>query len=345
MATTTETVASKQVKLTAAYDEEAHKAYKYSAYLPVYDEETKFPPLEPFEFKDKALLADPKKPNLLSDDNGRVKVTDAQKNKLALLLAERGVVVFRDQDFKDIGTAKQKAFGQYFGPLHIHPVGAHVKDNLELHNIYLGSDNLYRAQQRSAKLTSIGYHSDVSYEHQTPGITLLTLLTVPSTGGDTAWVNQTLAYERLSEPIKKLLEGLKAEHSGFPQAENARRDSKFVRREPVSSEHPIVRVHPATGRKALFFNPGFTKRIIGLKVEESDAILKLLFKHISLSADLQVRVKWDDRTVTLWDNRVTAHTAINDYNVQSDEDGLRHGFRITTLAEKPVGVNGLESTW
>jgi sulfonate dioxygenase len=230
-----------------------------------YDEETKFPPLEPFEFKDKALLADPKKPNLLSEDNGRVKVTrltpgvgteitglqlsqltDDQKNELALLLAERGVVVFRDQDFKDIGTEKQKAFGQYFGPLHIHPVGSHVKDNLELHNIYLGSDNLYRAQQRSAKLTSIGYHSDVSYEHQTLGITLLTLLTVPSTGGDTAWVNQTLAYERLSEPIKKLLEGLRAEHSGFPQAENARRDGKFVRREPVSSEHPIVRVHPVS---------------------------------------------------------------------------------------------------
>lgn len=84
----------------------------------------------------------------------------------------------------------------------------------------------------------------MSYEHQPPGITLLSLLEVPSSGGDTAWVSQAAAYERLSEPIQKLIEGLRAEHSGFPQAENARRDGKFVRCEPVKSEHPIVRVHP-----------------------------------------------------------------------------------------------------
>jgi sulfonate dioxygenase len=214
-------------------------------------------------------------------------LTDRQKDELALLLAERGVVVFRDQDFKDIGIERQKAFGEYFGPLHIHPVGAHVKGAIEFHNIYLGADNLYRSQQRSGRLTSTGYHSDVSYERQTPGITALTLLTVPTTGGDTAWVNQTLAYDRLSDPIKQLLEGLRAEHSGYPQAEKARRDGKFVRREPITTYHPLVRVHPATGKKALFVNPGFTKRIIGLKDEESDAILQLLFKHISLSADLR----------------------------------------------------------
>jgi sulfonate dioxygenase len=126
------------------------------------------------------------------------------------------------------------------------PVGAHVEGAIELHNIYLGPDNLYRAQRRSSKLTTTGYHSDVSYEHQPPGITILTLLAVPSTGGDTGWVSQVAAYDRLSDPIKKLLEGLRAEHSGFPQAEGARRDGKFVRREPVKSEHPIVRIHPVT---------------------------------------------------------------------------------------------------
>lgn len=157
------------------------------------------------------------------------------------------------------------------------PVGAHVQDHIELHNIYLGPDNLYRAQRKSTRLTTTGYHSDVSYEHQTPAITILTLLQVPTTGGDTAWVSQVAAYERLSEPIQKLLEGLRAEHSGFPQAENAARDGKHVRRAPVLSKHPIVRVHPVTGEKALFVNPGFTKRIDGLKEEESDALLRLLF--------------------------------------------------------------------
>ncbi|KAL1968637.1 hypothetical protein VTN77DRAFT_1463 [Rasamsonia byssochlamydoides] len=368
MSTTSTTVQTDEetliTKLKAAFDEKAHEGYKYKQYLPVYDTVTKFPPTEPFDFQDRGLLADKAKPNLLQPGNPDVVVTnltprigteirglqlsqltDEQKNELALLVAERGVVVFRDQDFKDIGPEKQKEFGQYFGRLHVHPVGAHVDGYLEFHNIYLGPDNLSRTKNKSTKLTTIGYHSDVSYEHQTPGITLLTLLAVPATGGDTAWVSQVVAYERLSEPIKKLLEGLRAEHSGFPQAEHATRDGRFVRRDPVKSYHPIVRVHPVTGQKALFVNPGFTKRIVGLKDEESDAILKLLFKHIAQGQDFQVRVRWDDRTVTLWDNRVTAHTAISDYDVHNPEEGLRHGFRITTLAEKPQGVNGLESEW
>jgi len=126
----------------------------------------------------------------------------------------------------------------------VQPVGAHVKDYLEFHNIYLGPDNEYRNRSKSNKLSTVGYHSDVSYELQPPAITILTLLQVPTTGGDTGWVSQTAAYARLSEPIKTLLEGLRAEHSGFPQAEGARRDGKFVRREPVKHEHPIVRIHP-----------------------------------------------------------------------------------------------------
>ena len=179
-----------------------------------------------------------------------------------------------------------------------------MKDHIELHNIYLGADNLYRAQQRSSKLTTTGYHSDVSYEHQPPALTMLTLLEVPGCGGDTAWVSQVAAYERLSEPIKLLLEGLRAEHDGFRQAEGARRDGKFVRREPVKSDHPVVRVHPVrcynlvrkhlisdrqqvTGEKALFVNPGFTRRIVGLKDEESEAILQLLFRVSQCFSDMK----------------------------------------------------------
>lgn len=364
MSTTTTVTQPSEVTLKLAFDEKSHEQYKYHDYLPVYDEKTHLDPLEPFEFHDRGLAANKEKPNLIPRDNPDVKVTkltpvigteirglqlsklsDAQKDELALLVAERGVVVFRDQDFKDIGIEQQKAFGWYFGPLHIHPVGAHVKDSLELHNIYLGPDNEYRNRNKLNKLTTVGYHSDVSYEHQTPGITILTLLSVPPTGGDTAWASQAAAYARLSQPIQTLLEGLRAEHSGFPQAENARRDGKFVRREPVRSEHPVVRVHPATGQKALFVNPGFTKRIVGLKDEESDALLKLLFKHISQGQDFQVRVRWEEGTVALWDNRVTAHTAISDYNVHNPQEGLRHGFRITTLADKPKGVDGLDTIW
>ncbi|KAL2214412.1 TauD-domain-containing protein [Sarocladium strictum] len=364
MSTTTTTTQAGTVNVKLAFDTTFHNQYKYGAYLPVYDETTTFPPIEPSEFHDRGLVANRDKINLLPKDSTEIKsskITPAvgteirglqisqldnkQKDELALLVAERGVVVFRDQDFKDIGIEKQKEFGKYFGPLHIHPVGAHVKDHLELHNIYLGPDNEYRNRSKLDKLTTIGYHSDVSYEHQPPGITILTLLSVPPSGGDTAWVSQVIAYQRLSTPIKTLLEGLRAEHSGFPQAENAARDGKHVRRQPVKSEHPVVRVHPATGQKALFVQKGFTKRIIGLKQEESDALLKLLFNHISNGQDFQARVKWEEGTVALWDNRVTAHTAISDYNVHNPQEGVRHGFRITTLAERPIGVNGLESHW
>ncbi|TDZ54665.1 Alpha-ketoglutarate-dependent sulfonate dioxygenase [Colletotrichum trifolii] len=351
------------IKLTLAYDEKIHDEYKYSQYLPVYDEKTAFPPLQPFEFNDRGLVANKEKSHLLPRDSATVKATkltpvigteirglqlsqldDRQRDELAFLIAERGVVVFRDQDFKDIGIEKQKEFGRYFGPLHVHPVGAHVKDHLELHNIYLGPDNEYRNRSKSNKLSTIGYHSDVSYEHQSPGITILTLLSVPETGRDTAGASHTAAYARLSRPIQTLLEGLRAEHSGYPQADNARRNGRFVRREPVKSEHPVVRIHPVTGQKTLFINPGFTKKIVGLKDEESEALLKLLFKHIIHGQDFQVRVKWEEGTVALWDSRITSHTAISDYNVHNPQEGLRHGFRITTLADNPTGVNGLGST-
>ncbi|RSL49013.1 hypothetical protein CEP53_009327 [Fusarium sp. AF-6] len=365
MSTTTTTQTSgSTTTVKLAFDTTLHNQYKYGAYLPVYDETTAFPPLQPFEFNDRGLVANKAKSNLFPENNSDIhasKITpvigteirglqlsqlnDLQKDELALLIAERGVVVFRDQDFKDIGIQKQKEFGRYFGPLHIHPTGAHIKDHLEFHNIYLGPDNEYRNESKLDKLSTIGYHSDVSYEHQPPGITILTLLSVPPSGGDTIWASQTAAYARLSTPIKTLLEGLRAEHSGYPQAEKARRDGRHVRRQPVKSEHPIVRIHPATGQKALFIQPGFTKRIIGLKQEESDGLLKILFKHIAQGQDFQARVRWEEGTVALWDNRVTAHTAVNDYNVHNPQEGLRHGFRITTLADKPIGVNGLESVW
>lgn len=145
---------------------------------------------------------------------------------------------------RERGTVKS-SYRNY--PFSFHqPVGTHIKDHLEFHNIYLGPDNEYRNRASLGRLTSTGFHSDVSYERQPPGVTILTLLSVPPTGGDTTWASQAAAYARLSEPIRALLEGLRAEHSGFEQAEQARRDGKFVRREPVRTQHPIVRVHPVS---------------------------------------------------------------------------------------------------
>ncbi|KFY05195.1 hypothetical protein O988_00179, partial [Pseudogymnoascus sp. VKM F-3808] len=151
-------------------------------------------------------------------------------------------------------------------------------------------------------------------------------------GGDTAFVNQVEAYNRLSPALKQRLHGLKAVHSGIEQAEFSHKRGGVVRREPVTHEHPIVRTHPATGEKALYVNSGFTRSIVGFKKEESDALLAFLYAHIARGIDYQTRVRWAPKTVVVWDNRVTAHSAVVDWTTGE----RRHLARIQPQAERPV---------
>ena len=118
----------------------------------------------------------------------------------------------------------------------------------------------------------------MTYERQPPGLTTLWLYDSPPSGGDTAYASQTEAYNRLSPSFRAYLETLEVVHSGVEQAEYSRRGNRggTVRREPVETVHPLVRTHPVTGAKALFVNRQFSRRIVGLKKEESDAILELL---------------------------------------------------------------------
>jgi sulfonate dioxygenase len=160
----------------------------------------------------------------------------------------------------------------------------------------------------------------------------LYLLDGPGAGGDTLFANQAVAYQRLSPEFQRRLHGLKAVHSGFEQAQNASGRGGIVRRDPIQSIHPIVRTHPATGEKALFVNPQFTRRIIGYKKEESDFLLNFLYDHIAKGQDFQARVKWAAGTVVVWDNRVTAHSALLDW----DDGARRHLARITPQAEQPT---------
>lgn len=141
-------------------------------------------------------------------------------------------------------------------------------------------------------------------------------------------------------------------HSAVPQAEHSRKRGGPVRREPVESEHPIVRQHPVTGEKALYVNPGFTKRIVGFKDEESEFLLKFLFDHIAKGADFQIRATYEPGTVVVWvcsslpdsqfsvlliliasqDNRLTVHSATDDYS----DTQRRHAVRLTPQAEVPI---------
>lgn len=163
------------------------------------------------------------------------------------------------------------------------------------------------------RVSSIGWHSDVTYEKQPPGLTALFLYDSPASGGDTAFLDQRGAYNRLSPSYKGYLETLKVLHSAHEQANYSReRGAKqtgansysHVRREPVKNEHPLVRRHPVTGDKALFVNRAFSRSIVGLKLEESENILNFLYDTIERSADLQVRVRWRPRTVVLWDSEL-----------------------------------------
>ncbi|KAG6866880.1 hypothetical protein C0991_008817 [Blastosporella zonata] len=190
-------------------------------------------------------------------------------------------------------------------------------------------------------ITTTVWHSDVSYELQPPGLTTFFLLAQPATGGDTLFTSQVSTLRKLSPQFIAFLRTLKAVHSGIEQADFSRagRRGGIVRREPVENIHPVIRRHPVTGEEALYVNRQFTRRIVGLKREESENILRFLYDHIDKSADNQARVKWQPGTVVLWDNRVTAHSAIVDYK---DSGERRHGARITPQAERPIGALDLD---
>ncbi|GMF03274.1 unnamed protein product [Ambrosiozyma monospora] len=197
------------------------------------------------------------------------------------------------------------------------------------------------AQQIYAdKLNNIVFHSDVSYELQPPGVTLLAMLQT-DVGGDTQFIDLTTAYERLSPQFRELIDDLQVVHSSFEQAAASTATGNKQRKPPIASIHPLVRYHPVLGTKSLFFNKGFGRRILGLKQEESDNILTFIKNHIESCLDAHIRANWDERTVVLWDNRRLVHTATFDW----DNASLRHAFRVTPLAERPVRSKEKYDSW
>ncbi|KAE8354740.1 hypothetical protein BDV28DRAFT_146850 [Aspergillus coremiiformis] len=322
----------------------------YPAYLPVWDNEpSKYPPLTPFDHHDPGVDADPSLKDLLPEGQAQVtnltpmigaevhgvqlsQLTKEGKEQLALFVAQKKVVAFRNQDFANLPIEKILAFGGFFGRNHIHPASGAPRGFPEVHSVFRGENDKSGALTFERRTTSVSWHSDVSYELQPPGTTFLLFLDGPPNGGDTLFVNQAAAYERLSPAFRERLHGLSAVHSAAEQAQASLSRGGACRRDPIQTAHPIVRTHPATGEKALYVNRQFTRYIEGLKTEESEALLQFLYTHIAMSQDIQCRVKWEKDTVVVWDNRVTAHSAIYDF-----PDGhLRHLVRITPQAERPT---------
>jgi taurine dioxygenase len=244
-------------------------------------------------------------------------------------LARYEVLVFRRQD---ITLEEQMAFGARFGPLSVHPFSPNLDDKPEV--IVLD----YSADHPAAR-TDI-WHADETFRPNPPMATLLRARVVPERGGDTCFASMTAAYRGLSERMQRHIHGLEALHdfkpfrSLFGNTPEHRRRLRELEDEFPNPRHPVVRVHPVSGRRALYVNAQFTLRIRDLKEDESSALLGFLYAQASVP-EYQLRVKWEVDTVVLWDNRSVQHYAPHDYYPQR-----RTMERITVTGEVPVGVSG-----
>lgn len=152
--------------------------------------------------------------------------------------------VFRDQDFAHLPIDQALELGSYFGRHHIHQTSGAPKGYPEVHLVHRGAEDRSGSEFLATRTNSVIWHSDVTFEKQPPGTTFLYILDGPSSGGDTLFSNMAQAYNRLSPEFQKRLHGLRAVHSGVEQVNSSVARGGIARRDPVLSEHPIVRTHP-----------------------------------------------------------------------------------------------------
>ncbi len=178
------------------------------------------------------------------------------------------------------------------------------------------------------------WHSDTTYLQVPPMASMLYAIELPPVGGDTEFANQYLAYETLSPGLQAMLQGLTGVSSSMKAEASKTREDRLRAAgqevKPLEAEHPIVRTHPETGRKALYLNIGHTARIKGWTEKESAGLLAFLFEH-QIRPEFTCRFRWQPGSLALWDNRCAMHNAINDY----------HGYRrilhrITLAGDRPA---------
>ncbi|RWR02496.1 taurine dioxygenase [[Pantoea] beijingensis] len=252
-------------------------------------------------------------------------LSDAQFEQLYHALIRHQVLFFRDQPLTPV---QQRALAGRFGDLHIHPVYPHAEGAEEIIVLDTHDDN---------PPDNDNWHTDVTFIDTPPAGAILAAKLLPESGGDTLWTSGIAAWDALSQPFKQLLSGLQAEHDftkSFPEykyrgsEEEHQRWKQAVEKHPPLL-HPVIRTHPVSGKQALFINEGFTTRIVGISQKESDALLNFLFAHIT-KPEFQVRWRWQENDVAIWDNRVTQHYATADYL-----PARRIMHRATILGDKP----------
>src|SRR3984893_6668146 len=247
-------------------------------------------------------------------------------DELGGLVIEPEMRFFREQP---ISPEAQARFAARFGSLHVHPIYPVLPELPEIllldnHAAFLPDND--------------NWHTDVTFSETPPLAGILAAKRIPSSGGDTLWSSSSAAYEALSEPLRRFLDGLTAQHSiakSFPperwQSDPAfkeRYERAVAKHPPVN--HPVVRTHPVSHRKGLFVNEGFTTHINELKPRESQTLLAFLFSHIA-QPEFTVRWRWSVDDIAFWDNRNTQHYAIADYMLER-----RTMYRATVNGDKPV---------
>lgn len=230
--------------------------------------------------------------------------TDAVK----ALLSQHKVLLFPDQR---LSPDEHVALGQKFGELE----GAHPN----LAKPGMPSPHIFELKATEGGIAD-EWHTDLTFTEHPPLMSILNMVACPEAGGDTMWTDLIAAYNDLSEPMQEMLDGLTALHDARP---HGNRDAMAI--------HPVVRVHPETGEKALYVNEHFTRRIVEMNAFESEALLAFLTRWVQ-NPRFTVRLHWTEGAIGMWDNRVTQHFVINDFV------GERVIQRVTVLGDDPQGA-------
>ena len=251
-------------------------------------------------------------------------VSDGELATIQQAWTDHSVLFFRDQP--ELTPKQQINFAKRFGELHFHPAAPHLENHPEVFVIHAHKD--------SKIANGNGWHTDVSCDEEPPLGTMLQLHTLPSTGGDTLFASMYAAFETLSQTLQDFLTKLTATHESehIYRGRYAERGVVDTGKQYPSAIHPVVRTHPNSGRLALYVNPSFTTRINELNDSESSALLNMLYAHQQRS-EFQVRFRWTQNAIALWDNRCTQHFALWDYWPEE-----RKGHRVTIKGERPYYV-------